>query len=129
MLILNGSVVNSSVLRIGNTFYRLIIVRLVGENRLYFMPKKVKVGNIEVEMLPRNKSVTYTGMLPYEYAMKFDGKTCRVVFWLGPIDANPSNPLTAWIRSPCPGVYTVKIVIAKPYVDTWLVLVKQSTVR
>ncbi len=74
MLILNGSVVNSSVLRVGNTFYRFIIVRLVGENRLYFMPKKVKVGNIEVEMLPRNKSVTYTGMLPYEYAMKFDGK-------------------------------------------------------
>jgi len=130
-LIFNGSIINASVLRVGDKLYRFVIIFLYdGEKNIGFMPKEIVVEGIEVRMLPR--TVTWTGIVPYDYLLKYDGRKCKITFGAAPgVDASPSLPVIGRIERVCPGVYAAKLVVVKKFAptvfkDVWFILIEQS---
>lgn len=81
-LILNSTIVNDTTIVVNGVAYRYVIVRVDdGEDNIYITPQRIRVGNILVELLPRNKSLTYTGGLPYDYLVHVGNKVCKARFY------------------------------------------------
>ena len=129
-LILDTTIVNETTLLIGHRAYRYIVVHIYdAESKLDFMPKKILVGNMLARLVPRNKSVTYTGMTPYEYLVSYAGRVYRASFWsITYIDA--SYNLTICTSKVSDNMYEARITVARrlggaAHIDTaWLILVK-----
>ena len=51
------------------------------EWRLSIDLEKISIDGIMVKRLPRNKSITYTGLRLIKYLVHVDNKTCVVTFW------------------------------------------------
>ncbi len=128
--ILNSTIVNETVLYMGNTIYRYVIVSVYNhESKFSFMPQRIRVSNIFVELLPRNKSVTCTGAIPYEYSMNYRGKVYRVSFAsIGFVEATKN--LVVSTDKVSNNIYEVKVTVtgelgSTAYVDkAWLILIK-----
>lgn len=125
MFIEKASIINETTIRIGNESYRYVIFMVYNnENNFDFSPQKLVVDDVEVQLLPRNKSVTYTGGLPYHYLIKYEGEVCSVKFFeIGFIIA--TNNLLGSTINPCNGIYVVRLSVNKGESEVWLVLIKQ----
>lgn len=130
MFILNATIVNETTLLVGHTVYRYIIVHVYdAKSKLNFMPQRIQVNSILVELLPRNNSITYTGIVPYEYLVTYEGKTCKVLFSsIGFVEA--SYYLTVSADKINNNMYKVKITVARELGNTayvnvvWLILIR-----
>ncbi len=128
--ILNTTIVNETILLIDHTAYNYIIIHIYNaESKIDFMPQRIKVNNIFIELLPRNNSITYTGIIPYNYLVKYRCKTYRVSFSsIGFIET--SYHLTVSTDKIDDNIYKVKITVTKKLGNTayvsvaWLILVK-----
>ena len=128
--ILNTTIVNETTLLIDHIVYNYIIIHIYdAESKIDFMPQGIKFNNIFIELLPRNNSITYTGIVPYNYLVNYRGKTYRVSFSsIGFIEA--SYHLTVSTDKIDDNIYKVKITVTKKLGNTahisvaWLILVK-----
>ena len=128
-----ASIVNETTIRIGNELYRYVVFYVYNaKNKFLFDSKKLIVNDIEIRLLPRNKSVTYTGGLPYSYLIMYGSEVCRVRFFeIGFVTAN-YNLLGSTIN-PCNGIYVLRISVNKDVgcascaSEVWLVLFKKRT--
>ena len=131
LFVLNATIVDWRTLMIGHSVYRYVIVRLYDSaDKFSFEPMSIGVDNILVEQLPRNKTVTYTGVVPHSYLVRYNGMACRAkLVSVGFVEA--THRLTVRARRVCDDVYLVGLAVSEKlgstaYVDTvWLVLVKQ----
>lgn len=130
MFIEKASIINETTIRIGNESYRYAVFMVYNnENKFDFFPKKLVVDGIEVQLLPRNESVTYTGGLPYHYLIKYEGEACSVKFFeIGFVIA--TNSLLGSTINPCNGIYVLRLSVHKDIrckceSEVWLVLIKQ----
>ncbi len=132
-LLLNTTIINETTLIMGNTVYRYIVVHVYdSESKLNFMPQRIQIDNILVELLPKNKSITYTGSIPYNYLVSLKNKTYKTSFLsIGFVET--SYYLTISIDKVSNNIYKAIITVAKDlgstkYVDTvWLILIKTNT--
>lgn len=130
MLISNTTIVNDTTLLIGHTIYKYIVVHIYdAKSRLNFTPQRIQVNSILVELLPRNKSITYTGMVPYDYLVSCKDKIYRISFTsIGFVEA--SHYLTVSADQVSNNMYKVRIVVTRElgsikYVNVaWLILIK-----
>ncbi len=128
--ILNTTIVNETTLLIDHTAYNYIIIHIYdAESKIDFMPQRIKVNNILIELLPRNNSITYTGIIPHNYLVKHRCKTYRVSFSsIGFTEA--SYHLTVSTDKIDDNLYKVKMTVTKKLGNTayisvaWLILVK-----
>ncbi|MGC9072421.1 MAG: hypothetical protein ACP5HK_07030 [Acidilobus sp.] len=82
-LILNSTIVNETLLTIGNTSYTYVILNVYNASSGWnFTPQRVEVDGVVAELLPRNQTVTYTGGQPYEYLITYDGRAYRGTVWV-----------------------------------------------
>jgi len=130
--ILNASILNETTLIINHTVYKYVVVSVYeSESKFNFMPRRVKVDGVLVELLPRNKSITYTGIAPCDYLVNYKGKKYRVSFAsIGFVEA--THYLVASTDKISNDIYKVKITVARElgstaYVDTaWLILIRNG---
>ncbi len=120
-----ASIINETTIRIGNESYRYVVFMVYNnKNKFSFSPSRLVVNDIEVRLLPRNKSVTYTGGLPYHYLIKYEDKVCSVKFIeIGFVIA--TNNLLGSTIKPCNGIYVVRLSVNKGENEVWLVLIKR----
>ncbi|QXJ32377.1 hypothetical protein [Saccharolobus shibatae] len=125
--ILNATFINGSTVVIGHTLYKYIILHVYYENFDY-IPQKIQVNGIEVELLPNPSSITYTGGEAYHYLITYDNKTYNVTLYsIGFVEA--SYYLTASTQK-IGNLYIVQITTTKEldntaYVDElWLILIR-----
>jgi len=130
MFILNTTIVNETTLSVGHMVYKYIVVHVYdAESKLNFMPQRIRVNSILVELLPRNKSITYTGIAPYDYLVSYGSKTYRVSFSsIGFVET--SYYLTVSADKVSNNMYKVKITVARELGNTayvnvaWLILMR-----
>ena len=128
---MNSTIINETTLSIGNRVYRYVIVSIYySESKLNFMPQEIRVDDVFIKYLPRNKSVTYTGIIPYSYLMRYRGKTYDIGF--GSITyVEASYYLTTNTDRVSDDIYEVTITVAREldntaYIDVaWLILYKE----
>lgn len=128
--ILNATIVNETTLLAGHTFYKYIVVHIYdAESKLNFTPQRIQVNSILVELLPKNNSITYTGIVPYDYLVTYGSKTYRVSFSsIGFVEA--SHYLTVSADKVNNDMYKVKITVARELGNTahvnvvWLILIR-----
>ncbi len=129
-ILLNTTIINETTLVLGNTTYNYIIVHVYdSESKLNFMPQRVQVNNMVVELLPKNKSITYTGGVPYDYLLNLKNKSYRISFLsIGFVKA--SHYLTISVDKVSTNIYKVIITVTRElgntkYVNTiWLILIR-----
>ena len=130
VFILNSTTINETILYIGNTTYRYIIVNIYNhESKFSFMPQRIRVDDVSIELLPRSKSVTYMGAMPYEYLTNYGCRAYRVSFTsIGFVEATKNHVVST--NKVDNNIYKVKITLTgksggTEYVDkAWLILVK-----
>ncbi len=130
ILILNTTIVNETTLLVGHTVYKYIVVHVYeAESKLSFMPQRIRVNGILVELLPRNKSITYTGIVPYDYLVSYKCKKYRVSFSsIGFVEA--THYLIVSTDKISDNIYKVKITIARELGSTayanvaWFILTR-----
>ncbi len=110
--ILNATIVNETMVFIDDTAYRYVIVSIYDAGTGWgFTPQKISIDNISVELLPRNKSVTYTGGQRYNYLVRVGNATCRAGFVsIGFMEA--TRYLTIGAERVCDSIYFLKITVA-----------------
>jgi hypothetical protein len=129
-LILNATIANETTLLVGHTVYKYIVVSVYeAKSKLSFKPQRIQVNGVLVELLPRNKSITYTGIVPYDYLVCYKGRKYRVSFAsIGFVEA--TKHLTASTDKISSNIYKVKITVAEElggtkYVnEAWLILIR-----
>ncbi len=131
LFVLNATIVDWHTLMIGHSVYRYVVVRLYDSaDKFSFEPMSIGVDDILVEQLPRNKTVTYTGVVPHSYLVRYKGMTCRAEL-VSPGFVEATHRLTVRAHRIYGNVYLVGLAVSEKlgstaYVDTvWLVLVKQ----
>ncbi len=131
-LILNSTIVNDTTIIVNGVAYRYVIVRVYdGEDNIYITPGKIRVGNILVELIPRNKSMTYTGGLPYDYLVHVGDEVCKARFYsIGFVIG--TKHLTASTDRVCDNIYKASVTVLKELGNpgrcklVWLILVRES---
>lgn len=125
--ILNATFINRSTVVIGHTLYKFLILHVYYENFNY-IPQKIQVNGIKVELLPKPSNVTYTGGEVYHYLITYDNKTYNVTLYsIGFVET--SYYLTASTQK-IDNLYIVQITTTKElgnteYVDKlWLILIR-----
>ncbi|ADX83217.1 hypothetical protein GO599_11510 [Sulfolobus islandicus] len=125
--ILNATFINGSTVVIGHTLYKYIILHVYYENFDY-IPQKIQVNGIKVELLPNPSNVTYTGGEVYHYLITYDNKTYNVTLYsIGFVET--SYYLTASTQK-IGNLYIVQITTTKELDNTayadelWLILIR-----
>ncbi|ADB87833.1 hypothetical protein [Saccharolobus islandicus] len=125
--ILNATFINGSTISIGHVLYKYIILHVYYENFDY-IPQKIQVNGIKVELLPNPSSITYTGGEAYHYLITYDNKTYNVTLYsIGFVEA--SYYLTASTQK-IGNLYIVQITTTKELDNTayadelWLILIR-----
>ncbi|WOE51558.1 hypothetical protein [Sulfuracidifex metallicus] len=125
--ILNATFINGSTVVIGHTLYKFLILHVYYENFDY-IPQKIQVNGIKVELLPNPSTVTYTGGEAYHYLITYDNKTYNVTLYsIGFVEA--SYYLTASTQK-IGNLYIVQITTTKELDNTayadelWLILIR-----
>jgi len=82
LAVIFNATIKGDVMKINGVRYKFIVVRYYDkEKNVSIFPKKIAHGDICIEYIPRNKSVTYTGGLPYTYIVHVGNKTYKFTFW------------------------------------------------
>jgi len=132
MFILNTTIVNETTLSIDHTAYRYMVVHVYdAESRQNFMPQRIQINSMLIELLPKNKSITYTGMTPYDYLVSYESNSYKVSF-LSTSFVEASYYLTVSTDRVNNNIYKVRITVAKElgsaaYISVaWLILMKNG---
>ena len=129
-LLLNSQIINNTHIMINGSIYRFIILHIYdSEHRTNIHHKRIIFNNLIVEQEPKNRSITYTGGIPYIYKIHINNQTCKATFTtIGYIES--AYKILIYINHPCQKIYTVKITINKETNNTiitqkvWLILIK-----
>jgi hypothetical protein len=125
-LILNGTFINSTVLAVGRTLYRCVILK-VYYNGFTFFPREVQGGGIRAVLLPRPGDVTYTGGWVGRYLITYDGETYNVTLFDVPF--MESSSYVSASTQVVGGLYIIQIWVNEklyslPNGELWLILAK-----
>ncbi len=115
---------------INGGIYRFIILHVYdSKHKTNIHHKRIIFNNLIVEQEPKNRSITYTGGIPYIYKIHINNQTCKAIFTtIGYIES--AYKMLIYINHTCQKIYTVKIIINKETNDTvitqkvWLILIK-----
>ncbi|AAL82121.1 hypothetical protein PFDSM3638_10065 [Pyrococcus furiosus DSM 3638] len=130
--ILNTTILNETTLLIDHAVYKYVVVHVYNaESKFNFMPQRIHVDDLLIELLPRNKSVTYTGVISYNYRISYGNETYETSFSsIGFIEA--SYYLTVSTNKVSDNIYQVKITTARKIGNTayinvaWIILIKED---
>ena len=125
-LILNGTFINSTVLAVGRTQYRCVILK-VYYNGFVFFPREVRGGGIRAVLLPRPGNVTYTGGWVGRYLITYDGEVYNVTLFDVPF--MESSSYVSASTQVVGGLYVIQIWVSEklyslPNGELWLILAK-----
>ncbi len=125
--ILNATFINESTISIGHSLYKYLILYVYYEGFDY-SPQKIKANGIEVELLPKPSTVTYTGGQIYNYRVTYNIKTYNATLYsIGIVES--SFYLTGSTRK-IDNLYIIKITTTKKLGSTkyinelWLILIR-----
>ena len=130
MFILDTTIIDETTLLINHTAYRYLVVHVYdAESKTSFMPQRIQVDSMIVELLPRNNTVTYTGGVIYDYIVSYRGRSFRASFTsIGFVEA--SYYLTVSTSRISDNIYKVEITVASGLGSTayiskaWLILAR-----
>ena len=134
-LLLNSRIINNTHIMINGSIYRYIILHIydsVHGTNIYH--KRIILNNLIVEQEPKNRSITYTGGIPYIYKIHMNNQTCKAAFTtIGYVES--TYKMLIHINHPCQKIYTLQITINKEtnnIITTqkiWLILIKTQSVH
>jgi len=129
-LLLNSRIINNTHIIINGSIYRFIILHVYdSEHGTNIHHKRIVLNNLIVEQEPKNRSITYTGGIPYIYKIHINNQTCKATFTaIGYVES--TYKMLIYINHPCQQIYTLQITINKKANNTmitqkvWLILIK-----